>query len=481
MTADEFRCDLSQQGTELRHCWEHTVGSCHAPMALRADWQHQLRRCHSELGFRYVRFHGLLSDDVGTVVEHNDGLLYSFFNADEIIDFLLSIGMRPFVELSFMPTALASGSKTVFHYRGNVTPPKDYKQWAAFIHKLVGHWVDRYGRREVAQWFFEVWNEPNLKAFWTGTRKDYFKLYRVTADAIKQVDRSLKVGGPATARDGWIDEFLEFCEDGGVPVDFVTTHHYPTDALGHEDDDTETQLANSQRGILRQWTQDTRRRAGTLPVYYTEWNSSSNPRDPRHDEPYAAAFVAKTALEASDLVQGYSFWTFSDIFEENYFPSVPFHGGFGLLTLHGIAKPAYRAFELLHRLGNERLLVDGLHETVSAWVTRDAASIRVLLVNHALPRHAIADVAVRVHLTHAPEPFAAWAERIDDNHANAKRRWQALGAPACLDRPAVEQLHQASRLTRQACRWKWREEQIALEIELPPHSVAALTVELEPA
>ncbi|MGH8527754.1 MAG: GH39 family glycosyl hydrolase, partial [Gammaproteobacteria bacterium] len=346
------------------HCWEHSVGSCHAPTALRADWQQQLRRCHAELGFRYVRFHGLLSDDVGTLITHNDELLYSFFNADQILDFLLSIGMRPFVELSFMPTALASGARTVFHYRGNVTPPKDYKQWSTLIHTLVRHWVDRYGIREVATWFFEVWNEPNLKAFWTRTQQDYFRLYRVAADAIKRVDPSLKVGGPATARDGWIEEFVAFCETGNVPVDFVTTHHYPTDALGHEHDDTETQLANSQRGVLREWAQDTRRRAGRLPVYYTEWNSSSNPRDPRHDEPYAAAFVAKTALEASDLVQGYSFWTFSDIFEENYFPSVPFHGGFGLLNLHGIAKPTYRAFQLLHELGTERLLVDGLHETV---------------------------------------------------------------------------------------------------------------------
>src|SRR5687767_14066654 len=424
-----FQCDFSQQGCELTHCWEHTVGSCHAPLALRADWQAQLRRCHDELGFQYVRFHGLLSDDTGTVVRHNDALLYSFFNCDQVIDFLLSIGMRPFVELSFMPTALASGSKTVFHYRGNVTPPKDYQAWAALIHKLVAHWVDRYGVREVSKWFFEVWNEPNLKAFWTGSMRDYFRLYQVTARAIKKVHRSLKVGGPATARDGWIDEFVEFCRAGKIPLDFVSTHHYPTDALGHEDDDTLTQLAHSERGRLRQWTQDTRSKARGMPVYYTEWNSSSNPRDPMHDEPYAAAFVAKTALEASDLVAAYSFWTFSDIFEENYFPSMPFHGGFGLLNLHGIAKPTYRAFELLHKLGNERLLVDGLHETVTAWVTRDNASVRVLLVNHALPRHSIAHVRARVHLTQASEPSAAWAERIDDNHANAKRHWQALGAP----------------------------------------------------
>jgi xylan 1,4-beta-xylosidase len=477
MATVDFWCDLSQQGTELLHCWEHTVGSCHAPTALRADWQRQLRQCRTELGFRYVRFHGLLSDDVGTVVTHNDGLLYSFFNADQIIDFLLSIGMRPFVELSFMPTALASGSRTVFQYRGNVTPPKDYKQWSTLIHTLVAHWIERYGIQEVSAWFFEVWNEPNLKAFWTGTQKDYFKLYQVTADAIKRNDPSLKVGGPATARDGWIEEFLRFCAGADVPVDFVTTHHYPTDALGHEDDDTETQLANSQRGILREWAQGTRRRAGTLPVYYTEWNSSSNPRDPRHDEPYAAAFAAKTALEMSDLVQGYSFWTFSDIFEENYFPSVPFHGGFGLLNLHGIAKPTYRAFELLHRLGNERLLVDGLHETVNAWVTRGSTGVTVLLVNHALPQHSIVNERVQIHLTHAPEPSGAWVERIDEHHANAKRRWQDLGGPEYLDERAVARLHEASRLTRQACPWTWREDRLALEIELPPHAVAAVAVE----
>lgn len=481
MARVEFWCDLSQHGTDLLHCWEHTVGSCHAPTALRADWQQQLHRCHSELGFRHVRFHGLLSDDLGTVTKHNDQLRYSFFNADQIVDFLLSIGMRPFVELSFMPTALASGSKTVFHYRGNVTPPKDYTQWSTLIHTLVAHWVRRYGLQEVAEWFFEVWNEPNLKAFWTGTQEDFFRLYRVTADAIKRVDPSLKVGGPATARDGWIEEFLAFCERGRVPVDFVTTHHYPTDALGHEDDDTDTQLANSQRGVLREWTQDTRRRAGKLPVYYTEWNSSSNHRDPRHDEPYAAAFVAKTALEASDLVQGYSFWTFSDIFEEHDFPSVPFHGGFGLLNLHGIAKPTYRAFELLHKLGTERLLVDGLHETVNIWITRGSATIRALVVNHALPRHAIAPARVRVHLAHAPEPSGAWVERIDDDHANAKRRWQALGAPEYLDGRMIDALHEASEMVREACPWTWRDGQLALEIELPPHAVAALTVEFAPS
>src|ERR1044072_2314400 len=227
----EFFCNLTDAATPLTHFWEHTVGSDHAPVALRADWQTQLRRCRDELGFRYVRFHGLLSDDVGTLICHQEKHLYSFFNADQIFDFLLSIGMKPFVELSFMPTALASGNKTVFNYEANVTPPKDYKQWAKLIERLVSHLVDRYGEKEVAQWFFEVWNEPNLKKFWTGSQRDYFKLYRHTVEAIKSVSPSLKVGGPATAKSEWIEEFVDFCERNDVACDFVSTHHYPNDGF----------------------------------------------------------------------------------------------------------------------------------------------------------------------------------------------------------------------------------------------------------
>jgi xylan 1,4-beta-xylosidase len=156
---------------------------------------------------------------------------------------------------------------------------------------------------------------------------------------------------------------------------------------------------------------------------------------------------------------------------------VPFHGGFGLLTLHGIAKPTYRAFQLLHGLGTERLFVDGLHETVNAWVTRDQAGIRGLFVNHALPRHSIAPVRVRVRLAHAPAPSGAWVERIDEDHANAKRRWQALRAPDYLDSATLEHLHEASRVTREACPGISRDGRIDFELELPPHAVAALTVE----
>src|SRR5262249_11385384 len=158
------------------------------------------------------------------LVTHRGGPLYSFFNADRIVDFLLSIGMRPFVELSFMPEALASGPATVFHYRGNITPPVDHGAWAELIRRLAGHLVARYGAAEVRQWFFEVWNEPNLRDFWAGTRDEYFELYRYTALALKGVDGGLRVGGPATAKEEWLTEFLDFCERNDLPADFVSTH-----------------------------------------------------------------------------------------------------------------------------------------------------------------------------------------------------------------------------------------------------------------
>jgi xylan 1,4-beta-xylosidase len=480
MSSIDFFCNLAEPATSLPHFWEHTVGSDHAPVALRADWQHQLQRCHNELGFKYVRFHGLLSDDMGTLVRENGKLLYSFFNADQVFDFLLSVGMKPFVELSFMPTALASGKKTVFNYEANVTPPRDYKQWATLINRLVSHWVDRYGVAEVREWFFEVWNEPNLKAFWTGTQSDYFKLYRYTSAAIKKVDASLRVGGPATAKSEWIEEFVDFCERSKIPADFISTHQYPTDALGSEQDDTELQLFKSQRGLMREVAQDTRRWAGGRPVYYTEWNSSSNPRDPLHDESYAAAFAVATIMEAKGLVEGYSFWTFSDIFEENYFPSVPFHGGFGLLNLQGIPKPTYRALELLHDVGNEQLLVDGLHETVDCSVIRKDSSLTVLLTNHTTPGHSIETEHIELRLENAPKPDEAYIQRIDREHANPKLLWEEMGQHEYLASKDIDQLQQSSQLVRERQPLAYEDGAIFLKTELPPHAVAAVTVAFAP-
>ena len=473
MTAS-FSSDLSGRVRNFPHFWEHTVGSGHATLALRADWQAQLKQVHDELGMQHVRFHGILDDDMGTLVGEGDKFFYSFFNADQIFDFLLSIDMKPFVELSFMPSILSSGDQTIFHYRANVTRPKDYSQWAVLIKKLVSHWVERYGLGEVRQWFFEVWNEPNLRAFGSGKQSDYFELYRYTAEAIKGVDKMLKVGGPATAANAWIDDFRNFCKANKLPVDFISTHHYPTDAFGKPGDDTVTQLADSTRSILREQARDVRKKAGDLPVYYTEWCTSSNPRDPMHDDAYAAAFIVKTVLEASGLVQGYSYWTFSDIFEENYFPSVPFQGGFGLLNIHGIAKPAYRAFQLLHELGTQILPVEGNHETVDAWFVRGDQRSTLVLTNFALPRHPIKTEQVCFALKSATSTTIASIQRIDLEHANAKRHWEQLGVPEYLNAATVDELKRSSQLQSEPLPIEEKTGMLSVEVSMSPQSVAAI-------
>ncbi|MEO5650835.1 MAG: glycosyl hydrolase [Ginsengibacter sp.] len=474
-------CDLSGATTALPHFWEHTVGSGHASLALRADWQVQLKKAHEELGFQYVRFHGLLSHPMDTLICQNEKLLYSFFNADQIFDFLVSIGMKPFIELSFMPEALASGNKTVFHYKANITPPKDYKEWAQLITKMVSHWVVRYGIAEVREWFFEVWNEPNLKDFWAGTQTEYFKLYKHTAEAIRKVDKSFRVGGPATAKNEWIEDFVEFCRKNKLPADFVSTHHYPTDAFGEIGSDTIEQLAASRRSIMREDAQNVFRQAKGKPVYYTEWNASSNPRGPLHDEPYTAAFIIKTIMEANGLVAGYSYWTFTDIFEENYFPSVPFHGGFGLQNIHGIPKPAYRAFELLHQLGDKLLMVDGMHATVDAWVIKkNKNSFTVLLTNYALPKHRIKTEKVNLTLMGVSRNCTASVQRIDEAHANPKKTWQEMDKPEYLSASEVEHLTQASMLIKETVKCRNDDSAVTFEIDMLPHSVASVTVRFQP-
>jgi xylan 1,4-beta-xylosidase len=473
-----FICSLKDTPQPFPHFWKHTVGSGHATLALRADWQKQMSRCRTELGFKYVRFHGVLSDDMGTLVDEENQFVYSFFNADQICDFLLSIGMRPFMELSFMPLALSSGQDIVFHYKGNVTPPRDYNEWEALIYKLVQHWVVRYGLSEVSHWFFEIWNEPNLPAFWTGTQANYFSLYQHAAQAIKKVDQALHVGGPATADNAWITDFLNFCEQNNVPADFVSTHHYPTDDFGKPGDDTIAQLAESKRSVLRKEVAKTKSEARSKPVYYTEWSTSSNPFDDLHDMPYAAAFIIKTVMEAQGYVNSYSYWTFSDIFEENYFSSLPFHGGFGLLNIYGVPKPSYRAYHLLSGIGENILPVSGTHATADIWITIKPGIVKLLITNWALPRHPIKTETLRIHLKNVGKILSSFVERIDDTHANARQAWVEMGRPDSLTPGQVSALELASSLVKEPIQVVHEQDSAFIRITMPPQGVACITLEI---
>ncbi len=485
MPATPFTADLTLAPTPLRQPWQWCVGSGHATLALRADWQAQLAQARRDLGFRHVRFHGLLDDDMGTLVVQNDQPVYSFFNTDRIFDFLLSIGIKPVVELSFMPRCLASGNDIVFHYQGNITAPRDPAAWAELVRRLAAHWVERYGIDEVASWAFEVWNEPNLKAFWLGDQASYFAFYDGTAAALRSVDARLQVGGPATADNEWVGDFVSHCTTETVPADFVSTHYYPTDAFGKIDSDTVTQLEHAPRDVMRTKALQARAAVGARPLYYTEWNISSNPRDPQHDSSFAAALATRIVMSVDDVVDGYSWWTFSDIFEENYFPSVPFHGGFGLMNLYGIPKPIYRAFELVRALGDQRYIVEGTHATVDVWATRLEAEAdtrsTVLVVNQAMPRHAIGSEVLGIGLAHDRQRRvrSVSIERVDDDHANPARAWVQMGSPDYLKPADVAALMRASRVTRELVPYTATPGLTQIDITVAAQSVNLLRLEWE--
>ncbi len=511
--------------------WRVCVGACHAALDLREDWKQQLQQVHKECGFEYVRFHGLLDDDMEVYSEDAKGqAVYNWKKVDALYDSILKAGMRPFVELGFMPTALASGTQTIFFYKGNVTPPKSYEKWGALIEALVRHWEERYGRAEVKRWYFEVWNEPNLGGFWAGTEDEYFKLYQASSKAIKRVCVDYQVGGPGSAGGGLIKETIDYCQgvpramaspgtalsgmkgeyfkgialegkpllsrgnetlnftwndgsspdaaipangfsarwtgqlkpkhdgqyfltlrsDDGVrvwvdgklvvdewsdhapqtntaplalkaglavplrieyyqagggamlqaswreasreekaqgtkkyppaaPIDFISTHSYGTN--GHLDEFGQTQnwLLPNLDSVVDSF-KDFRKRVSLslrpeLPIHITEWSTSYSPRDCAHDSYISAAYILNTVKKTEGLVSSLSYWTFTDIFEEPGLPDQELHGGFGLLTISGLKKPSYFAFNYLNRLGETELK----SSDEASWVCRSEKGVQVLL------------------------------------------------------------------------------------------------------
>ena len=489
-----FEIDLNKGYGEFPHYWEKCVGSGHAVLANREDWRRQLKKCHDELGFEYVRFHGILDDDMSVCVREQKfdlsgepgKITYSFFNVDSIIDYLLEIGMKPFVELGFMPEALASGNQTCFHYKANVTPPAEYSEWEKLITTLVQHWSDRYGLDEIRSWFFEVWNEPNLHFFWAASQEEYFKLYRSTALAIKKVDDKLPVGGPATSINAWIPQFIDFCKNTGTPIDFISTHHYPTDDPLWKNSDLslekffalhKDEFGKYERGILYKMTSKTKSECGELPLYYTEWNCSAILPDAVHDEPYAAAMIAKTIADNDGLVEGYAFWTFSDLFEESGQRSGPFHGGFGLQTIHGVPKPSYRLFEFMHQLGTKRLKIDESEkETVGILATKKDEEIAIVVYNHQIPEKAISmqDVSISIEGIRNIENIELY--RIDEDNANPKKRWIEAGEKEYIDKRMIEELYEASMVRCEPIDSIIRGDTIKLDFSINPHSVVLIKV-----
>ncbi|MEU8002462.1 xylan 1,4-beta-xylosidase [Catellatospora sp. NPDC049111] len=443
----------------LSDAWRFCVGTGRFELALRRDYQDSLAMIQRDIGFRHIRGHGLLSDGVGVYrpYEYQGAARtrYAFTYVDQVVDAYLDLGIRPFLELGFMPAAMASGEQTVFWWAGNVTPPRSWNQWADLVRATVSHLVDRYGIEQVRTWPIEVWNEPNLKEFWAGADRDaYHRLYEVSADAVKAVDASLQVGGPAISpgADDWLIPFAEFVDGRGVPCDFVSKHAYTSGPAQHVPFGVHQTLAPAER-LLEQFATPRELLAATglagLPVHITEFNSSYRPDNPVHDTALHAAYLAPVLANGGDLVDSFSYWTFSDMFEEAGVPTSLFHGGFGLLTHRQIRKPTYHLYAFMARMGEHVLSRGGDH-----LVTRDDTG-RVTVLAWA-PVDVTGGPPVDGHTVRLSIPIGGLGtasvylsrSSVSEEAGNAWAAWCEMGRPASPGSRQLADLHEAAEPAR---------------------------------
>ncbi len=477
-----IRVDASVRRGPLARPWRPMIGSEHLALLLQGTGPggHDVGReliealaiARRELGASAVRAHAILHDVLGVCRLDGDRVVHDFAKVDDIVDRLLAADLLPIVELSFMPAALASDpAATVFSYEGNISPPRDDRLWAALVRELAGHLADRYGGDEVSRWAFEVWNEPNLQAFWAAAESDYLRLYEVTARAIKSVDERFRVGGPATAAAAWVDDLLEHCTSRDIPIDFISSHTYGVAPLD-----------------LRPIT--SRFGRPDLPLWWTEWGVSSTHGAPVNDSVWGAPLVAHGMRSAAGRIDALAYWVASDHFVELGAAPTLFHGGFGLLTIGNLRKPRFWAIAMLERLGEDELATeiggDGAGSLVEAWASGDPdGRVAIAVWNGTLDQSKAGVRSLDRSVTLRIEGLQSGIydlrhHRVDARHSNIVRTWRRLGRPDWPDDAGWADLRAADHLQTLGRPRRVRADGGRLELEFGLPMPAMSLVELVP-
>jgi xylan 1,4-beta-xylosidase len=443
--------DVSKQTAGNPRFWTASVGTGTAALTLRSDLQTHYKIGNREIGFQRVRGHGVLSDDIG--IYQGPGS-YSWTNFDKYLDAIVSAGMRPIMETSFMPNALGSDSTNP-----GKSPPKDYAAYKQFIQAVVQHCVDRYGAADVGQWYWEIWNEPDYPGFWTKTMTEYYTLYDNAVDAITTVLPSALVGGPATTYYGPIGAFLQHCKSANKRVTFVSSHAYPGGGPGASADAASLVSDNDSRiGQITSGGYTT----AQLKSFNTEWNSSYSGQGGQvgddltsMDNHWNAGFILKGVKLLSDKNSGdtppldvFSYWVLSDVFDESGGPSgsyilgqggnLPFGRVFGLMTLQGMRKASFNAFKMLAYLGPKRLMSGGGTggDGVDAMATMSANNdeVQILVYDTYATLNTTGTDMVTVTLNNLPTALAGknlflTHFRVDETHSNPYSTWTSQSSP----------------------------------------------------
>lgn len=429
---------------------DYCVGTGRMGLALQKEYLDQLKLVQNEIGFSHIRGHGLFHDDMSIYHEYEeDGVTkveYNFTYLDLVMDSYKSLGLKPFLELGFMPKKLGSDKQYIFYWKGNVTPPKSYDTWCELVCATLSHLMDRYGEDEVVTWPIEVWNEPNLPGFWKDAdMPEYFKLFKTTFNAIKALDNRFTVGGPAICGvddERWIKEFMSFCNKENLDIDFVTRHHYTTlehKMEGHysyarlEDPDEKLDNLHTTRNIV-----DSFDKYKDLPIHITEFNTSYTPDCVIHDTNLNAAFIAYQLSKLGDDNASYSYWTFGDIFEERGVPYAPFHGGFGMVANRCIPKPTFYTFKFFKKLTGTCI-----HRDKNSIITNDNGVIKGVCWN--IKEDGGEPITLSFGIDNINNDCSMITETVDEITCNPLKIWHDLGEPRSLTDHHVDILRSAAK------------------------------------
>ena len=470
------RIELTVDGTRpagpLHHAWEELINS-----AELVGWRDKVCGLHDELGMKRMRVHGIFCDDLGVCREGPGGIEYNWSGVDAVLDGIRANGFAPWIMLSYMPRALAANPRQKLHSRFFSSPPRDYAQWADLVRALTVHLIERYGRDEVLSWYFEVWNEPDLHLrmadYWHGTLEDYFRLYDAAADALKSVHPGLRVGGPGAGTLPTIEAFLRHVTQWSRhrSLDFLSMHLYGSGLV-------------DLRPLLKRYGLE------HVKVHYTEWGISGRKDDPIHDLPYAAAWIARVLIESRGQMEVAGYWTGEDAIEGQP-QKAPFAGGYGLAAGHGLHKPAFWSFALLHRLGQDQLAVEGSGDGFGGCVHGLAAcrgrdSIQILVSNATYDQgKARGSAELRRHVDVRVKGLARGAWRIrhfraDAAHSNVFGWWERAGRPGRPSEAELAALRACDRLEPYEADFEAEPDAaggLRLSFELPMPAVSLIEIE----
>ena len=481
-----IKINADKEGTLHNYYWQNMTTFSRADEGLRKSWQKQLSELQRDIGFKYIRFHGIFSDEMMIFNLNNNGnIIYNWTYVDELFDFFMEVNVKPFIELGFMPSEIKKSDETIFWWKANISQAKDIDLWTGLVREFIIHCINRYGLKEVESWYFEVWNEPELEyVFWVGGKEDYFEFYRETVLVIKSISNELKVGGPSITHEAlkegiWLEDFLSYCKVNNVPLDFVSLHIYPevfspeADAMGLMNEEQEAFIEkfpflkriyyeeNHTYNTLKSVNETIQGLLSYKPeVHIVEWSASSSGRNLISDTCFVATFIIHNVLKSIGQVDSLGYWTFTDIMEEFKLGISHFHGGFGLINKDGLKKPGYFAYYLLSKLGKE--IIEQGEDYI---VTKQDNNIQILAYNFAyfddlfikgdtsaltnIDRYSVYDdkplKKIQLEIKGVSGKYRITSYKLNREYGSVFDEWVKIGAPENMSKEDIDYLNGVSK------------------------------------